>query len=61
MIPLVTAFIAAEAGAVVGRHLTTGIDQPDIFDFARAAARSQFLAPKSRPFLTAGGSTSVAK
>jgi hypothetical protein len=43
MIPLVTAFIAAEAGAVVGRHLTTGIDQPDIFDFARAAARSQFL------------------
>jgi hypothetical protein len=32
-----------EARAVIGRHLTSGIDQPDIFKFARAASRAQFL------------------
>ena len=41
-----------EVRSVVGRHLTSGIDQPDIFDFARATSRSQFLfGPEVRTFL----------
>jgi hypothetical protein len=41
-----------EVRAVVGRHLTFGIDQPDIFDFARAASRAQFLfGPEVQTFL----------
>jgi hypothetical protein len=41
-----------EVRAVVGRHLTTGIDQPDIFSFAGAASRAQFLfGPEVQAFL----------
>jgi hypothetical protein len=41
-----------ELRAVVGRRHTTGIDQRDTFDFARAASRAQFLfGPKVRTFL----------
>jgi hypothetical protein len=41
-----------EVRAVVGRHITAGIDQRDIFDFARAASRAQFLfGPEVHTFL----------